>query len=119
MSYPRKRALKDAITAAPLLLTIPEAAAALRCSAETVRLQVRAGRIPHLRLGSTGDRCSIRIPVDQLKQWIAEQVDLQTPKPMRMDWLNNPGSRNGTALVPQREGFPFPESAKSADRFPA
>ena len=51
-----------------LLLTTKEVARELQISEKTVSRMVQKGQIPSLRIGRT-----IRIPTEQLKDWIREQ----------------------------------------------
>jgi excisionase family DNA binding protein len=47
------------------LLTVAEAALALRCSAPTIRRRIREGSLPVIQLGGAGH--AIRIPRDALQ----------------------------------------------------
>jgi excisionase family DNA binding protein len=50
------------------LLTIPEAAELLRVSTWTIRRYIANGQIPALQLG--GRRSPVRIPADELREWM-------------------------------------------------
>ncbi len=50
-------------------LSIPDAATHLGVSADTVRRLIRAGEIPHARIGN-----SIRIPRAELEDYLAKQT---------------------------------------------
>lgn len=54
-------------TSAPELLSMPEAASALGCSADTVRRLIRQGRLASVRLGR-----SVRIPREDLLRLITQ-----------------------------------------------
>jgi excisionase family DNA binding protein len=53
-----------------LLLRIPEAAVTLGISRSRCYELVGAGKLPHVRIGG-----SVRIPVDELKRWIAANTN--------------------------------------------
>ena len=82
----------------------PEAAAALRCDPETVRRMVHAGRLPHMRLGASGAG-NIRIPVEALRHWISQQLEVHTPNHNPNPHEAAAHSRFGRELVSEGEGF--------------
>ncbi len=57
----------------PLTLSVREAATHLGVSRNTVYDMVRAGDIPHLRIGTR-----VRIPTEPLRQWIAARTEGHT-----------------------------------------
>lgn len=57
-----------------LLLTIPEAAEALRLGVSTVKLMVRRGELPVVRCGR-----AVRVPRTALREWVAQRTE-------RSDW---------------------------------
>jgi excisionase family DNA binding protein len=52
-----------------LLLTVPEAAAALSLGTTTVRGMINDGNLPHVRLGRV-----VRPPTNGLARWVEEQT---------------------------------------------
>jgi len=60
---PRRRATE------PVLLRATEAATRLRVDESTVRRWIRAGTIPHVRLGDGGPGAPVRIPAAALDEW--------------------------------------------------
>jgi len=52
----------------PAVVTVSEAAAALRCSVHTVRRAIQAGRLPAVRLAENGP---LRIPEAELRRFVA------------------------------------------------
>ena len=59
------------------LLTVAEAAGALRLSVPTVRRLIRNGRIAAVQIG--GRHCAIRIPEDQLDELLTPEVAAEGP----------------------------------------
>jgi excisionase family DNA binding protein len=55
---------------APLLLTIPEAAAQYRISREMLYREIRAQRLPVVRIGR-----ATRVPYEALARWAAERTE--------------------------------------------
>lgn len=53
-----------------LLLTIPEAAEALRLGTSSVKQMVRSGELPVVRYGR-----AVRIPRTGLEQWVASRTE--------------------------------------------
>lgn len=56
-----------------LTLTVPETASALGLGRNTVYDLIRAGRLPHLRVGRT-----IRVPQAALSEWITSNTQKGT-----------------------------------------
>jgi excisionase family DNA binding protein len=76
------------------LLTIDQAAEALQQHPETVRLKVKAGTIPSVRLGN-GPTARIRIPRDQLEAKLS--VGLSSFRPAEPDARGRAGLLDATA----------------------
>ena len=53
-----------------LLLTIPEAAEALRLGTSSVKQMIRSGELPIVRYGR-----AVRIPRSGLEQWVASRTE--------------------------------------------
>jgi len=60
-------------TAEARLLRIPEVAARLRVSRDTVYRKIAAGQIPAVQLGDR--RAALRVPEDELEAWIRGPVE--------------------------------------------
>jgi excisionase family DNA binding protein len=59
--------------ATPLLLTVPEVAAQLRVSRDTVYRKIQRGELPAVRLGPTG---TLRIDQTELELYLYGEADL-------------------------------------------
>lgn len=57
-----------------LLLTIPEAAEALRLGVSSVKQMIREGELPVVRYGR-----AVRVPRSGLEQWVTNRTERETP----------------------------------------
>lgn len=69
--------MSQTTTPAPsLVLTVPEAAEALRVSRSTVYGLIRDAALPTCRVGT-----KLRVPRAALEAWVAARVEVATPAP--------------------------------------
>jgi excisionase family DNA binding protein len=59
----------DVATAPPLLVTIRQASAMLSISRSSIYLLIESGQLTPVRIGR-----SVRLPVDQLEQFVADRL---------------------------------------------